>query len=39
MTQGHGTDVRCWALFRHHPDAPYVGVIGSPVKAIKVARS
>ncbi len=37
MTQGHGTDVPVLeALFRHHPDAPYVGVIGSPVKAIKI---
>lgn len=37
MTQGHATDVPILeAIARYHPETPYVGVIGSDVKAIKI---
>lgn len=37
MTQGHATDVPILeAISRVHPQAPYVGVIGSRVKATKI---
>lgn len=37
MTQGHATDLPILEqIFRHHPDAPYVGVMGSDVKAKKM---
>lgn len=37
MTQGHATDVPILAqILKTHPDAPYVGVIGSDIKAMKI---
>ena len=37
MTQGHATDLPILrALFETHPNAPYIGVMGSPVKAKKI---
>lgn len=37
MTQGHATDVPVLeAIARHHPQTPYVGVIGSDVKGLKI---
>lgn len=37
MTQGHATDVPILeTIFRRHPSAPYVGVMGSKVKGIKI---
>lgn len=37
MTQGHATDVPILeAIYRHHPSAPYVGVMGSDIKARKI---
>lgn len=37
MTQGHATDVPILeAIFRYHPNAPYIGVIGSDVKGLKI---
>jgi len=37
MTQGHSHDVPILAeIFRHHPGAPYVGVIGSEIKGKKI---
>lgn len=37
MTQGHATDKPILeAIFRQYPDAPYVGAIGSDVKAVKL---
>jgi len=39
MTQGHATDVPVLAeIFKIFPAAPYIGVIGSQAKAIKIKR-
>jgi xanthine dehydrogenase accessory factor len=37
MTQGHATDVPILEeIYRHFPNAPYIGAIGSEVKALKL---
>lgn len=37
MTQGHGTDVPVLVeIFKQFPNAPYIGVMGSDVKALKI---
>lgn len=37
MTQGHGTDLPVLErIYRTHPQAPYIGVMGSDVKAKKI---
>jgi xanthine dehydrogenase accessory factor len=37
MTRGHATDLPVLQeIYRKHPDAPYIGLIGSDVKALKV---
>ena len=39
MTMGHATDVPIlFEIFKHAPDTPYVGVIGSEVKGIKIKK-
>lgn len=39
MTMGHATDVPIlFEIFKHAPDSPYVGVIGSEVKGIKIKK-
>lgn len=39
MTMGHAHDVPIlYEIFKHAPDCPYVGVIGSDVKGIKIKR-
>lgn len=39
MTMGHSFDVPIlFEIFKHAPDCPYVGVIGSDVKGIKIKR-
>lgn len=39
MTMGHAHDVPILLeIFKHAPDCPYVGVIGSDVKGIKIKR-
>ena len=39
MTMGHSFDVPILlAIFKHAPDCPYVGVIGSDVKGVKIRR-
>lgn len=39
MTMGHAHDVPIlYEIWKHAPDCPYVGVIGSDVKAIKIKR-
>lgn len=39
MTMGHSFDVPILhAIYKHAPDCPYVGVIGSDVKGIKIKR-
>ncbi len=39
MTMGHSFDVPIlYEIFKHAPDCPYVGVIGSDVKGIKIKR-
>jgi xanthine dehydrogenase accessory factor len=39
MTMGHAHDVPIlYEIFKSHPDCPYVGVIGSDVKGIKIKR-
>lgn len=39
MTQGHATDMPILeAIFRTHPDAPYVGVMGSDVKSLRMRK-
>ena len=37
VTQGHAMDVPILEkIFRHHPEAPYIGVIGSDLKAKRI---
>lgn len=39
MTMGHATDVPIlFEIFKHAPQSPYVGVIGSKVKGIKIKK-
>lgn len=39
MTMGHAHDVPIlYEIFKHAPECPYVGVIGSDVKGIKIKR-
>lgn len=39
MTQGHGTDLPILEqIFKHHPNAPYIGCMGSEVKAIRLRK-
>ena len=39
MTMGHSFDVPIlYEIFKHAPDCPYVGVIGSDVKGIKIKK-
>lgn len=39
MTMGHAHDVPIlYEIFKHAPDCPYVGVIGSDVKGIKIKK-
>lgn len=39
MTQGHTTDLPILrAIFNQHPEARYIGVIGSDVKAMKIKK-
>ncbi len=39
MSQGHGTDMPILeAIFRHQRGAPYVGAIGSDVKAARIRK-
>lgn len=39
MTMGHSFDVPIlFEIFKHAPDCPYVGVIGSDVKGIKIKK-
>lgn len=39
LTQGHATDVPILEkIFRHHPSAPYIGCIGSRLKADKLRK-
>ena len=39
MTQGHATDLPILhAIFTQHPEARYIGVIGSDVKAMKIKK-
>ncbi|MCM0604612.1 MAG: xanthine dehydrogenase accessory protein XdhC [Xanthomonadaceae bacterium] len=39
MTQGHATDLPVLhSIFKHHPHAPFVGCMGSSVKAIRLKK-
>lgn len=39
MTQGHGTDLPVLTeIFRHRADAPFIGCMGSTVKAIRLRK-
>ncbi len=39
MTQGHATDIPILEMiFKNFPEAPYIGVIGSETKAIRIKR-
>jgi xanthine dehydrogenase accessory factor len=39
MTMGHSFDVPIlYEIFKHAPDCPYIGVIGSDVKGVKIKR-
>lgn len=39
MTKGHATDVPVLsAIAKHHPNSPYVGVIGSKTKGIRIKQ-
>lgn len=39
VTKGHASDVPVlWEIFKHFPNAPYIGVIGSKAKANVIAK-
>lgn len=39
MTQGHATDLPVLTeIFKSHPSAPYIGVLGSTVKSLKIRK-